>query len=136
MMALLTHEAAEAIEWLRLRIPDRYFDNFRDELEGAMREVLERYGFDQELVDGFAVKRLLARRIPINLPTSPAIGKMEPVRVTLYAGGGRWAVDEECHVYEQDMAGMWHLSLMTVEEVRANSTTYSPTTIQIRRSAP
>ena len=135
-MTLLTHEAAEAIEWLRLRIPDRYFENFRHEMEGAMREVLERYGFDQELVDGFGVKQLLARRIPINPASCPTIGKMTSVRVTVYVGGGRWAVDEDGKVYEQDMAGVWHTSLMTLEEVKANSTTYSPTIIQIRRSDP
>ncbi|ELK5289448.1 hypothetical protein Q6670_004117 [Salmonella enterica] len=135
-MTLLTHEAAEAIEWLRLRIPDRYFDSFRDEMETAMRDVLERYGFDQELVDGFGVKQLLARRIPINPASSPIIGRMTSVRVTMYVGGGRWAVDDNGKVYEQDLAGVWRASLMTLDEVKANSTTYSPTIIQIRRNAP
>ncbi|EMD0638916.1 hypothetical protein VPZ60_004332 [Salmonella enterica] len=130
-MPLLTHEAAEAIEWLRVRIPDRYFPSFQSELEDAMLDVLRKYGFDQQLVDGFNVKRLLARRFPMN-PVSAPLAAMVSVRVTMYVGEARWAVDEFGTVFAQDEHGAWHVSTLSLDDVKASSTTYSETTIQIR----
>ncbi|ECZ5235272.1 hypothetical protein AH156_19970 [Salmonella enterica subsp. enterica serovar Enteritidis] len=130
-MALLTPEAAQAIEWLRVRIPDRHWDQFRDEMETAMSTVLKRYGFDKELVEGFDVARIIARRVPLRPAEQPQ--QFVNVRVTVYTGEvGVFAVDEMGGVWERNGEGAWLSCNMSPQQVKKASTTYSHEMIKVR----
>lgn len=130
-MALLTPEAAQAIEWLRVRIPDRYWDQFRDEMEAAMSGVLKRYGFDKELIEGFDVARLIARRVPLRPAEQPQ--HFVNVRVTVYTGElGVLAVDETGGVWERQPSGAWIASAFSPVQVKKASTTYTTEMIKVR----
>ena len=120
-MALLTQEAAEAIEWLRLRIPDRFWQDFRNELDDAMRPVLAKFGFDNELSSSFAVAELVADRSPIKASENEML---LTIRATIYTGMGTYAVAVDTgKIYTQNANGSWRKTRLGLREVTARSIT-------------
>ncbi|EAW2493133.1 hypothetical protein KS527_004464 [Salmonella enterica] len=120
-MSLLTPNASEAIDWLFKRIPDRHFDNFRDDMEDAMRAVLQKYGFDQALIDGFNVNKLVADRAP----------SMSSLKVTIYEGKNCYAQATSGRMFVKKN-GEWTKSTMSLADVKAMSITAIPGIIKIR----
>ncbi|MBZ0059610.1 MULTISPECIES: hypothetical protein [unclassified Leclercia] len=130
-MSLLTHEASQAIEWLRVHIPNCYWEQFRDEMEMAMSEVLKRYGLDKELFEGLSVDRLIARRLPL-IPNNLPAPAFTSVRATVYQGdSGVWALDGKGNTWEQNGFGGWLPSSLTLEQVKIKSTTYNTEVIKV-----
>lgn len=62
---LLTGPAAEAIDWVMVRLPDAAFDSFRAEAEAALADICARHGVTPDVMEGFKVKRFIADREPI-----------------------------------------------------------------------
>lgn len=129
-MALLTKEADDAIEWMRLRLPDNAFAIFALELEDALGDVLCRFGFNEELTDAFNVQQLVADRDPI-VVADPFVS----VRVTVYAGVHKYAVaGKGDRVYQFNSSKGWLRTDLTLEQVKILTATYTPETIKIRSS--
>lgn len=61
-MALLTREAEEAIEWVRVRLPHAAFKSFCEEMEAAIDEIGQRYGVDDSVREGFRVTNLVSKK--------------------------------------------------------------------------
>lgn len=68
-MSLLTPEAAEALHWMRKRMPNLANDYFMWDMEVALRTVLTRYGMDDQLVKAFNVEKIVCERDPV--PVNP-----------------------------------------------------------------
>ncbi|WP_333855227.1 hypothetical protein [Leclercia sp.] len=123
-MTMFTPQAAEAIDWLFKCIPERHFNSFRDDMDCAMRVVLQKYGFDQAVIDGFNVNQLVADRIPTFIT----------VPVTLYEGQGKYAQRRSGN-FPQIYAfkdGEWAKSRLTLAEVKSMSITAVPGNMKIR----
>lgn len=53
---LLTPAAAEAIEWVAVRLPDAAFDSFRAETEAALAVICARHGVTPDVLQSFQVR--------------------------------------------------------------------------------
>ncbi|EIP9221032.1 hypothetical protein LT875_002479 [Salmonella enterica] len=128
MDSLLTVEAAQAIEWMRQRMPDGIFDMFQAELEAAMGPVVAKFGFDKELTDAFRVSKLVADREPLIVGDD---GKTT-LRADIYSGGGTYAITRKGDIYCKMPAGGWRKSRLSKEEVISRSITRVSGTIKVK----
>lgn len=63
--SLLTPEAAAALSWTAVRLPDPAFESLRAETEAALADIFARHGVTPGVIDGFRVKRIVADRAPL-----------------------------------------------------------------------
>lgn len=128
-MDLLTHEASEALHWLTERMPDGIFDRFTVEMEEALRPILTRYGFDRELIDAFAVDKLLGQRKLL----PPADDLLQSVQADIYGGDATYAVTGTGRIFRKTQYGEWVRSTLALDDVKATSITkLSSMTIKVK----
>ena len=54
--ASFTPEAQDALDWWTSRMPEGGYLAFKAEMERAASWIMERYGFDEEIMGAFAVR--------------------------------------------------------------------------------
>jgi hypothetical protein len=126
-MQLLTHPAAEAVDWLTERMPNGVYEQFTEEMEDALRQVLRRFGFDNELENAFHVDRLVGERADL----MAADDKLQTLQAHIYTGEHTFAVIGSGRIFMKKYKNKWVPSDLTFTEVLSMSITRTTGSIEV-----